>query len=297
MSRGYSGRSDRNAASPAQPRSYIEDLSEYTSASGPYSCPSNTDRSDPNASGKGRNYNIYPNVMMPMMLPIDKPVYAYNGDPPITNTGDILARIIARGMFSARYVPHLIYSSPALRCLQTANAIRSILKCEAKIRVEPALFENMWLYPNGLPDLPSPGQRAQFHVDEGYRPYMQISDLLKGQETPADYNQRIRNILMHIARIHEVSPVKKDQIVLIVAHASTVDLAAGHLARHRKSSAEEIEQSRERIPCGSLLILERVQGRRGWTPNLYAIPKMSYADQSTEFDSTFVLREPVKVQK
>ncbi|VDM71288.1 unnamed protein product [Strongylus vulgaris] len=39
------------------------------------------------------------------MLPIDKPLYAYHGDPPITNTGDILARVIARGMFSARYVP------------------------------------------------------------------------------------------------------------------------------------------------------------------------------------------------
>ncbi|RCN33963.1 hypothetical protein ANCCAN_20198 [Ancylostoma caninum] len=80
-----------------------------------------------------KGYRPY-DLNMPMMLPIKRSLQAYQGDPPITNTGDILARIIARGMFSGGYVPDIIYASPALRCIQTANAMRSILRCEAKIK-------------------------------------------------------------------------------------------------------------------------------------------------------------------
>ncbi|ETN80210.1 phosphoglycerate mutase family protein [Necator americanus] len=240
-----------------------------------------------------RGYKAF-DLNMPMMLPVKRPLYHYEGDPPITNTGDILARIIARGMYAAGYVPNLIYASPSLRCIQTANAMRSILKCDAKIRVEPGLFENTpntSLYPKGLPYFATPEQRAQFHVDEGYRPYMTVYDLMKGRETLADFNKRIKNTLMRIAKIYEVSPVKKDQIVLIVAHASTVDMAAGLLARSRKSYLEDFTDINKKVPSGSLLVLERVQGRRGWTPNLYAVPPVTLHDFTTEFDASFVLRD------
>ncbi|VDO87743.1 unnamed protein product [Heligmosomoides polygyrus] len=139
-----------------------KDRSEYTSATGSYSCSSNLDRSD--KQGKNRQYNIYPNVIMvlrcservdeffpdwisktdhgykpydlnmPMHLPIDRPPRDYKGDAPITNTGDVLARMIGRGMFSTAYVPDIIYSSPALRCLQTAYAVRAICKSNTLIR-------------------------------------------------------------------------------------------------------------------------------------------------------------------
>ncbi|KIH67426.1 phosphoglycerate mutase family protein [Ancylostoma duodenale] len=242
-----------------------------------------------------RGYRAY-DLNMPMMLPIKRPLQAYQGDPPITNTGDILARIIARGMFSGGYVPDIIYTSPALRCIQTANAMRSILRCDAKIRVEPGLFEYLALCPHGVPQFATPEERAQFHVDERYRPYMQISDLGKTRETVADYNTRTKNTLMRIAKLHEVSPVKKDQIVLIVAHASTVDLAGGLMARSRRSTEADFFENTKKIPYGSLLVLERVQGRRGWTPNLYAVPRVTYRDHTTEFDSAFVLREAPKVK-
>ncbi|RCN25738.1 hypothetical protein ANCCAN_28547 [Ancylostoma caninum] len=125
---------------------------------------------------------------------------------------------------------------------------------------------------------------------------MQISDLGRTRETVEDYNTRIKNTLMRIAKLHEVSSVKKDQIVLIVGHASTVDLAGGILARSRRSTEADFFENTKKIPYGSLLVLERVQGRRGWTPNLYAVPKVTYGDQTTEFDSAFVLREPPKVK-
>ncbi|KHJ98068.1 hypothetical protein OESDEN_01947 [Oesophagostomum dentatum] len=121
--------------------------------------------------------------------------------------------------------------------------------------------------------------------------------LAKGGETIDDYNMRLKNTLLRITKLHDVSNVKRDQIVLIVAHASTVDLAAGHLARSRASTTEDLDECFKKIPTGSVLVLEKVQGRRGWTPNLYAIPKMTYSDQSTMFDTEFVLREPIAAKK
>ncbi|KAE9414069.1 hypothetical protein Angca_002845, partial [Angiostrongylus cantonensis] len=276
---------------------YSDVYSEYTNKTGSYSCSTNEDRSDKIQDGKTRMYNIYPNVIMvmrhterlddffpdwimrchneyraydfnmPKQLPIDRPLHAYANDPPITNTGDLLARIIAKGIYSTSYVPHVIYSSPALRCLQTANAVRFICSCEARIRVEPGLFENLSMYPNGLPQFATPEQRAQFNVDEGYKPHMSISDLRRNlHETVADYNGRLRNTLLRIAKMHEVSAEKKDHIVLVVGHASTVDLAAGHLVKNSRESTEhDLTSSYKKIPVGSTLVLERVQGRRGWT--------------------------------
>ncbi|KJH47049.1 hypothetical protein DICVIV_06858 [Dictyocaulus viviparus] len=355
------------------PKIMKEDYSEYTSETGSYSCPSNEDRSDKIKKGQPQMYNIRPNVMMimrhteqlddyfpnwinkcrngykaydlnmPKVLPIKRPLNTYRYDPPITNTGDLLARIIAKGIFSTSYVPHLIYSSPALKCLQTANAIRLVCKCEALIRVEPGLFENLSLYPNGLPHFPTPEQRAQFCVDESYRPHMRITDLEKiRRETIPDYNIRIKNTLLRITKLHQVSPTIKDQIVLsnlegerldggylakksrktsehdlswvirkipvgsllvlervqIVGHASTVDMAAGYLAKKsRKTSEHDLSWVIRKIPVGSLLVLERVQGRRGWTPNLYAIPPVTYTGVTTHFDSAFVLRDALEVKR
>ncbi|VDM53478.1 unnamed protein product [Angiostrongylus costaricensis] len=267
----------------------------------------------------------------PKELPIDRPLHAYANDPPITNTGDLLARIIAKGIYSTSYVPDLIYSSPALRCLQTAKAVRSICDCQAHIRcsslmlsvpgavrfftdelacrisegrtggatypfsfisynrrVEPGLFENLSMYPNGLPQFATPEQRAQFNVDERYRPHMSISDLRRNlHETAADYNSRLRNTLLRIAKMHEV-----------VGHASTVDLAAGHLAKSsRKSTEHDLTWSYRKIPVGSTLVLERVQGRRGWTPNLYAIPPVTYTGLSNQFSAPFVLRDAPVVKE
>ncbi|VDL66013.1 unnamed protein product [Nippostrongylus brasiliensis] len=111
-------------------------ISEYTLETGSYSCSSNMDRSDKLKKGKPRMYNIFPNVIMvlrhtdrlddffpnwlqksdkggyraydlnmPLHLPLRRPLKDYESDPPFTNTGDILARMIGRGMYSTSYVP------------------------------------------------------------------------------------------------------------------------------------------------------------------------------------------------
>ncbi|VDO88413.1 unnamed protein product [Haemonchus placei] len=201
----------------------------------------------------GATYEPF-DLNMPKALPVDRPVHVYVNDPPITNTGDILARLLARGMYATGYVPDIIYCTPALRCLQTAHAVKQVSGTKALIRVEPGLFECFSNYPLGLPKFANSDQRARFGVDENYVPHTKLEN--------------------------------------IVAHAHTVDIAAGTFIREmRLSNDSELAVAPKKIPHGSLLIMERVEGRKGWLPNLYAVPPVNYRDVTTQFDVAFVLRE------
>ncbi|KAK6010856.1 hypothetical protein OSTOST_24077, partial [Ostertagia ostertagi] len=108
----------------------------------------------------------------------------------------------------------VIYCSPALRCIQTAYAVKQVTKCKAPIRVEPGLFESFNNYPMGLPEFATPQQRAQFNVDENYTPHTKLEDLTCCKnETNDDYNTRVRHSLIRISKIHEISSSKKDQLI------------------------------------------------------------------------------------
>ncbi|XGW01933.1 hypothetical protein V3C99_014206 [Haemonchus contortus] len=310
----------------SQSRSRIDRCEgSLTSETGSYSCSSNMERSDHKKKGhKPQKFKIYPNVIMamryterldeyfpdwlwktmgatyepfdlnmPKALPVDRPVHVYVNDPPITNTGDILARLIARGMYATGYVPDIIYCTPALRCLQTAHAVKQVSGTKSLIRVEPGLFECFSNYPLGLPKFANSDQRARFGVDENYVPHTKLENLMACKfETNEDFNTRVRHSLIRISKLHEVSNKKRDQVILIVAHAHTVDIAAGTFIREmRLSSDSELALSPKKIPHGSLLIMERVEGRKGWLPNLYAVPPVNYRDVTTQFDVGFVLRE------
>ncbi|KAK5972687.1 Phosphoglycerate mutase family protein [Trichostrongylus colubriformis] len=329
-STGQSGQSGQVCSKCATSASQLEPCEgSLTSETGSYSCSSNMDRSDQRTPGKPREYKIYPNVIMvmshserldeffpnwisksmneykpydlnmPMVLPVHRPPQAYQGDPPITNTGDILARLIGRGMYSTGYVPDIIYSSPSLRCLQTAYAVKQVSKSKARIRVEPGLFDNFNNYPVGLPEFANAQQRAQFDVDESYEPHTRLEDLVSCKaESNEVFNMRVRHSLVRISKMFEVSSAKKDQLILIVADSNTFDIAAGTFAKKGRPSTDvDLCWDKVKIPHGSLLVLERVEGRHGWTPNLYAIPPVNYRNLSTQFDVGFVLREGERKQQ
>ncbi|PIO76107.1 hypothetical protein TELCIR_01841 [Teladorsagia circumcincta] len=112
----------------------------------------------------------------------------------------------------------------------------------------------------GLPEFATPQQRAQFNVDENYTPHTKLED--------------------------------------IVGHAQTVDIAAGTFAKKQRHSTEvDLCWDQVKIPYGALLVLERIEGRKGWTPNLYAIPPVNYRNVTTQFDTGYVLREGEKQQE
>ena len=61
----------------------------------------------------------------------------------IAEMGAIHAQMVGRCLRTAGNVPLVVYSSPALRCIQTAAGVIRGASGDARIRIEPALFEWM----------------------------------------------------------------------------------------------------------------------------------------------------------
>lgn len=106
---------------------------------------------------------------MPFHLPVDRSVADFEQDPPITVCGQMLAGLVGRSLDSQSLVPDVIYCSPAIRCIQTARAVREACKAKALLRVEPGLFENTSLYPAMTPCFASKDQLHGYSIDWNYR--------------------------------------------------------------------------------------------------------------------------------
>uniref|UniRef100_A0AC34FX47 Uncharacterized protein n=1 Tax=Panagrolaimus sp. ES5 TaxID=591445 RepID=A0AC34FX47_9BILA len=78
----------------------------------------------------------------PMELPIRKtPVIAYDSDPPLTEMGIRVSQLIGKAFAENGIVLSAIYSSPSLRCIQTAQNIIKSQLFDLKICIEPAFYD------------------------------------------------------------------------------------------------------------------------------------------------------------
>lgn len=114
------------------------------------------------------NYHPY-DGNMPFHLPVDRPVAAYVEDTPITVCGQMIATLVGRSLDSQSLIPDVIYCSPAIRCVQTARAVKESSGSKALLRVEPGLFENITLYPTAVPSFASKEQLSAYPIDRHYR--------------------------------------------------------------------------------------------------------------------------------
>lgn len=123
----------------------------------------------------------------------------FENDSPITEIGQITSQMIGRALKLSHNEPMVVYSSPALRCVQTAH---NLLKTtgtppHTRIRIEPALFEWMHWYetpPNWMTtkQLTSAG----YPIDNSYKPTMDIDALLKcKKESSFDHYSRTLTVI------------------------------------------------------------------------------------------------------
>lgn len=79
---------------------------------------------------------------------VDRFPDAYTRDLPLTQVGTVSSQLIGRGMLLKSAGIHTVYSSPALRCIQTASSIigNMNMKKIPKILVEPGLVEPLGFY-------------------------------------------------------------------------------------------------------------------------------------------------------
>lgn len=138
-------------------------------------------------------------------------------DAMLTESGADFARHVGSSL--ANHTPRIdaIYSSPALRCVQTASIYAEFFN--VKVNVEPGLFEPVAYLPRPptvrwrtIPEL----ARAGLRVNEAYTPHSPAAPNTGAVDTAtAEYLSRTAIILAHLQRIHAGGTV------LLVGHASS----------------------------------------------------------------------------
>uniref|UniRef100_S4R5Z9 Ubiquitin associated and SH3 domain containing Ba n=1 Tax=Petromyzon marinus TaxID=7757 RepID=S4R5Z9_PETMA len=123
------------------------------------------------------------NMNMPASLPQRSGGHRqFENDPPLTVLGVTQARLTGEALFDVAAAVDVVYCSPSLRCVQTAQHLLKGLQIEGRLRIkiEPGLFEwTKWTPGNCLPSWMSNQEftAAGIHIDTTYRPLIPVAQL------------------------------------------------------------------------------------------------------------------------
>ncbi|WKY02796.1 hypothetical protein Q1695_016235 [Nippostrongylus brasiliensis] len=174
----------------------------------------------------GQTYRPY-NMNMPKKV-VRRPVEDYRYDPPLTVHGYLVSEFIGKGIRLAGYEPIIIYSSPELRCVQTAAAIAEALEnSTATICIDPSLADWVQFSPNGGKKnwLSKEELKAlKYPICNGYTP---VLDRLPDSESPDDYFKRLGNFFLALTESDERHVLVSTDYhsVVIVSNAHALEVA------------------------------------------------------------------------
>ncbi|KAI6655504.1 Ubiquitin-associated and SH3 domain-containing protein B-like [Oopsacas minuta] len=203
------------------------------------------------------------NLNMPISLPKrEGGPEKYNKDSPITMMGQFQSRITGEGMRDEGVRITHAFSSPSLRCVQTAQHILEGIGAERSvgINVEPGLFEWMAWARGKIPDWMKPEDLliSGLNVDRSYK-YIEHPNNLSLEERADDYYRRSYDVIRKI--IHYI-PSNTASDVLILAHAGSLDALSRMLIGQLPRSAQELTQYTQQVPYAGCCMLEEAEG--GW---------------------------------
>ena len=213
------------------------------------------------------------NLNMPKTVPIRKGGASdFKGDTPITEMGIVQARLTGEAMSEQGIPIHHIYSSPALRCVQTADSIlKGMGDTKPKIRIEHGLFEWLAWCRDGIPKFMAPDELAAsgLQVDTSYKTFMHISQL-NVKERPEDYYRRSHKLTTHI-----VTDSGSGNI-LFVGHAGTLDACSRLLTGATPRSGQDLTSLVQKVPyCGVATVEEDSSG--SWQLICPPFPTLTHA--------------------
>uniref|UniRef100_A0A8C6SFA2 Ubiquitin-associated and SH3 domain-containing protein B n=1 Tax=Neogobius melanostomus TaxID=47308 RepID=A0A8C6SFA2_9GOBI len=196
-----------------------------------------------------KGHYIRSNLNMPTSLPSRSGCYRdYDKDCPITVFGSTQARLVGEALLESNTVIDFVYSSPSLRCIQTAQHILQGLQQDGKIkiRVEPGLFEwTKWVSGTCLPTWIPPSElvAANLSLDTTYRPHFPVSKLTVS-ESYDTYISRSFQVTREI--LSECKTL--GNTVLIVAHASSLEACTRQMQGLSPQNAKDFVQVVRKIP-------------------------------------------------
>ncbi|THD18264.1 Ubiquitin-associated and SH3 domain-containing protein B [Fasciola hepatica] len=222
------------------------------------------------------------NLNLPTWLPPRADYLDYVLDSPITQVGLFVAAETGRALAEAGVQFTVCYSSPSLRCVQTAcELLRAMGRPELLVRIEPHLFEWFGWYGNCAPrmmnlhDLRACG----YQVDVTYRALSSSSDF-DPEETISNYYERTGGLTKRILSQHK----SKDACILIVAHASSLDTCTHQLVHHGFRtciSSTEFHHRTSGVPYCGLVV---AQENRRWSLVNPPIPNVCSHTPNPDFD-------------
>ena len=174
-----------------------------------------------------------PNVtQMLTVLPLRPDPSEYSWDTPLSRDGRAHAHQLGEYFRSLGLIPHRVYTSPAMRCVQTADAVLDGLGIHAQmpLRLDLALHEET---KRELPiQTPEFFASAGYFIDMNYRPSLHPSQSrLIANESRGAYYQRMSHILKRIknkliSQNMDASVSRYPPTVLVVTHRHCVTLLA-----------------------------------------------------------------------
>uniref|UniRef100_A0A183UVJ7 Phosphoglycerate mutase family protein n=1 Tax=Toxocara canis TaxID=6265 RepID=A0A183UVJ7_TOXCA len=203
---------------------------------------------------------------------------SYLDDPPLTQVGYSGAQLVGRSLSMRSLNINTVYTSPALRCIQTAISIINAmnLKKPLRIRIEPALFEPLRFY-SKIPEFLSSDDLAfnGYTVDERYKPMMSIDDLkvmLRTELRPRDIYSRVERAVQRILA------GRKEGGVLVISHAPILD-AMFRLLTNREDlprTVGDLQRMVHNYPPCSVTTLQQDPMTLKWENREHLVGPLSY---------------------
>ncbi|XP_025926476.1 ubiquitin-associated and SH3 domain-containing protein A isoform X2 [Apteryx rowi] len=156
-----------------------------------------------------------------------------------------------------------VYSSPALRCIQTAQNILEGLKLDqkVKIRVEPGLFEwTKWEASRLIPNFMTVTEltEASYKIDTSYRGNFPLSSLVPS-ETYEEYVSRSSTVIKQI-----VTSCPSKGVILIVGHGSSLASFTRPLIGLPARESSDFAQVVRKIPSLGMCFCEELKEENKW---------------------------------
>lgn len=211
---------------------------------------------DGNGSYHRRNLN------MPKRLPTRSGgPETFAQDSPITEIGSYQARLTGESLFAHGIKITKVFSSPAFRCVQTAEAIMDGLKIKEKVKIktDPGLYEWLAWCRGKLPQWLSRDELLTFgiNIDARYEAFMNTDNFQLNESMEQFYN-RTYNAMKWIINQLDVD----DENILIIGHSASLDACTRQLAGGNLLTQENFIKLVQKVPyCGVSVIEERIPGR------------------------------------
>ncbi|KFQ13987.1 Ubiquitin-associated and SH3 domain-containing protein A [Leptosomus discolor] len=200
----------------------------------------------------------------PSTLPKRKDsVKHFEHDPPLSCCGIFQSRLIGEALLDQEVTVSYVYSSPALRCIQTAQHVLQGLKLEqkVKIRVEPGLFEwTKWEANKVIPNFMTVTELAEasYKIDTSYRGNFPLSSLVPS-ESYEEYTSRSSTVIKQI-----ITACPSKGVILIVGHGSSLASLTRPLIGLAARDSSDFAQVVRKIPSLGMCFCEESKEENKW---------------------------------